>query len=603
MRVQSVISISLLVFTAFFSVHAQTGWNPVGGADSAAVTGEDRQKAPSGIELLNQGISQMVQRWRTALGVSDGGVVRWDSNESPRSTVFTFIQGMHDRLYRDIDNRALIEQTLPEGYGADNKASLALKSVFDRLGSIRPSDLPTEDPDSIGQRKRYEIFPYAVDHQWVWSQVDEPPSQKIVVEKNDGGEWRFTDATLREAPKLLSSLASIPPAFNGAFSDSGRSIYMPTLDRSPWWAWFVALVSLVLAICVGRSLRKRFIQWGDALEQRTRPIIGSLVRSIATSIGLLAATILFIFGSTFVELAPVFSSLYWQCIKAILLVAFVWVLIGLTDLVATLTRYYVVKDDHEFGAMTVTIIQRVIRTLFFLLIAFFILENVFGFSIGSLLLGFGILGLALSLAGKETAQNLFGAISIFINRPFVVGDWVSYKDEIGEVADVRMQATHIRLLSGEMLIVPNMQFISTEVENLAMRKYLRREMNIAIPYASTSDQVTRAMEILNEILRSEEVIEKGKCNLDECPPVVSFSEFGEYYLNLKTYYWYFIGDKGEMLQRNSERGWFSYLEHCSLVNQAILEAFNAEDIKFAFPTQTVALGRAAEGTLQHINHE
>jgi MscS family membrane protein len=247
--------------------------------------------------------------------------------------------------------------------------------------------------------------------------------------------------------------------------------------------------------------------------------------------------------------------------------------------------------------MTVTIIQRAVRTFFFVMVAVFILENVFGFSVGTLVTGIGILGLALALAGKETAQNLFGAISIFVNRPFVVGDWIEFQGKLGEVVDVRMQATHIRLLAGEMLIVPNMQFISKEVENLAMRKYLQREMDIAIPYATDSDKIDTALELIDKVLRSEEIVSEGKCNLETHPPIISFSDYGDYYLNLKVYYCYFIGDDGEELQRNSERGWFSYLRHCTLVNKALLKAFNQEGIKFAFPTQTLALGKAEDGTV------
>jgi MscS family membrane protein len=308
-------------------------------------------------------------------------------------------------------------------------------------------------------------------------------------------------------------------------------------------------------------------------------------------------TLVFVLACTFVELSPTISQLYWKCVQVVLMIALVWVIFGLTDLISTLVRYHVVTENREYGEMTVTIIQRIVRTFFFVMIAVFILENVFGFSVGTLITGIGILGLALSLAGKETAQNLFGAVSIFINRPFVVGDWVEFKGEVGEVFDVRMQATHIRLLSGEMMIVPNMQFISKEVENLAMRKYMRREMDIAIPYATEPDKVDQAVDLIDDVLRSEEVVREGKFNLEERPPVVSFSDYGDYYLNLKVYYWYFIADDGQGLQRNSERGWFSYLRHCTLVNRAILRAFNKEKIKFAFPTQTLALGKADEGTI------
>lgn len=588
-----------LLFVLLSPLASQPAQNSLTGGGSAGPESDARQSAPSLFEIINQSANSFVDRFREAIGVESATGTEWMSNQSPRGTIFCFLQGMNEELYQGIDSSAKVRKTLPEGYSPSDQQVLALKSVFDRIGSIHPADLPATSDTITQTTNRFEVFPYAVDHEWVWQQLPEPPKGSIVVEKNSYGEWRFATETLEGAARLLESVEGIPPSFEGTPNSLNKKLYLPSFYTSPWWTWLIAAGGLIVACLLGRYLRRRLIKWGDQIEKKTKPLIGSLSRSIATSTAILAGTTVFILSSAFVELSPALSDLYWQCIKVVILIALVWVLFGLTDLTSTLVRYHVVKDNHEYGEMTVTIIQRMIRTFLFILIAVFILENVFGFSIGALLTGLGILGLALSLAGKETAQNLFGAISIFINRPFVVGDWVQFKGQIGEVSDVRMQATHIRLLSGEMLIVPNMQFISNEVENLAMRKYIRREMNIAIPYATKPEKVDQAVELIDDILRSEEVAREGKCDLEERPPKIAFDEFGEYYLNIKVYYWYFIGDKGEALQRNSERGWFSYLDHCTSVNQAILRAFNTEGIKFAFPTQTIALGKADAHTVSN----
>lgn len=548
------------------------------------------------VEILDTGIERLVEQARSIMGLTSTPRTEWSSNQSPRESVFTFIQSMDDYRYSGIDTREKVSLTLPSDYKIDSTETKALKAIFNRIGAIHPTDLPSQDAKLLDTLQRFEVFPYAIDHEWMWARLESPPTGRIVLVSQEDGSWRFSETTLREAPQLLKSIQSIPPKFSNVYGDDSRRMFMPSFEGSPWWSWLVALAGLVAAYFVGQQTRRGLIRWGDRYEARTKPLIGSMFRSISTSIAIVLGTIVFVIASIFIDLSPTVSDLYWRCIQVVLLLAVVWVLFGLTDLVATVVRSHVVDDQSEYSEMTVTIIQRTVHTFLFIMVAIFILENVFGFSIGALLTGLGILGLALSLAGKETAQNLFGAISIFVNRPFVVGDWVEYKDEIGEVKDVRMQATHILLLSGEILIVPNMQFISNEVENLAMRKYLRREMNIAIPYASDPEKVDEAIDCIDDILRSNEIVEAGKCDLEERPPIISFSDFGDYYLNLKVYYWYFIGDKGETLQRNSERGWFSYLEHCTLVNRAILKAFNGQDIKFAFPTQTVALGKADGGT-------
>ena len=359
------------------------------------------------------------------------------------------------------------------------------------------------------------------------------------------------------------------------------------VDKTPFWGWLVLTGSLIIGIISGRYAKNYLHKLGDKLERKTRPVVGSIFRSIGVSVAIIVGTIIFILGSSFVHFSEVFSEIYWQIIEGILLVAILWLILGATDLISTLMKTKIRMKNDEFGAMTITILHRVVNTMLYTILVFFLLENIFSLNVGALITGLGIIGLALSLAGKETAQNLFGAISIFVNRPFVVGDWIEFKGNLGEVEDVRMQATYVRLLSGEVLVIPNMQFVSTEVENLGMRKYIRREMNITLPYGTPADKIAETMELLKDILTREEITKEGFCNLEERPPSVNFSDFGDYYINIKVYYWYFIGDEGEDLQRNEERGWFSYLEHCTLVNQTILRDFAEHNIDFAFPTQSI----------------
>jgi len=351
---------------------------------------------------------------------------------------------------------------------------------------------------------------------------------------------------------------------------------------------------MVLAGIAFSFTKKNSQKAGEHLSKKTRPLVGSVTRSIGASLGILIATIIVILGSQFLYFTPTFSDIYWEVIRGILLIAVLWVFLGITDLITTLIKNRISTKNDTYRLMTVTLIQRVISTSLWVLLIMYVLEHVFNVNVMALITGLGIIGLALSLAGKETIQNLFGAVSIFTNQPFVVGDWVKFKDSLGEVLDVRMQSTHILLLSGETLIVPNMQFVSNEVENLSMRKFLRREMNLAIPYGTPIEKMDKAISVLKEVFKSDEVVKEGRFDLEEREASITFSDFGDYYLNLRIYYWYFIGEDGQKMQRNDKRGWYTYLEHCTVVNQAIIKAFEEADIQFAFPTQSLEILDAKE---------
>lgn len=550
-------------------------------------SGSERQDDPSLTDVLESIGSQMTEELRGLGGLVGSSSVEWDSNKSPRDTVLTFLEAMKEWQREGKQVQARIQKTLPEAYPFPSEEVFALHAVFNRLGSVSEIALPISEELGKDGLRQFEVFPYALDHEWLWDQLEAPPRQRIVLEYRESDEaWIFSEQTLREAPALLDAIWSITPRWEKSQDrEVIRRVFGPTIQQTPWWSWIVLIVFVFLGVLSAWFVRQQILRAGNVIERKTRPLMGSLVRSLSTSTAILFGMVIFILGGSFIEFTPILAGFHWKLVRSVLLFAFIWMIFGLTDLLAVLVKNHLVPDHSEYGAMTVTIIQRLLRGFVFVLLAIFLLENILGFHIGALLTGFGIVGLALSLAGKETAQNLFGAVSIFINKPFVVGDWIEFNDVVGEVADVRMHATHIRLLSGEMLIVPNMQFSSNAVENLAMRSFLRRELNIGIVYSTPPEKVRKAFELIKEVLEDEEVSAEGKFKPDIKPPVITFSAFESYYLNIQVYYWYFIGDEPDEIQRKSERGWLSYLRHASMVNERILEKFNANGIEFAFPVE------------------
>ncbi|MDL5503401.1 MAG: mechanosensitive ion channel, partial [Candidatus Methanoperedens sp.] len=90
----------------------------------------------------------------------------------------------------------------------------------------------------------------------------------------------------------------------------------------------------------------------------------------------------------------------------------------------------------------------------------FILQN-FGYNITSLIAGLGLGGLAFALAAQNTVSNFFGSITIFSDKPFQIGDWISVGDIEGTVEEVGFRTTRIRRFDQALVTVPNNQFINT----------------------------------------------------------------------------------------------------------------------------------------------
>ena len=160
--------------------------------------------------------------------------------------------------------------------------------------------------------------------------------------------------------------------------------------------------------------------------------------------------------------------------------------------------------------MSATVLRRSVRLVAGVVLALFVVQNLFQWNVTALLGGVGLVALALSLAAKDAVANLFGGAMIFGTRPFLVGDWISFDGRWGEVADVSLQATRIRLLTGELWSVPNSNFVDKPVENLSLRKYLRRVFDVRLPLDTPPERIAEAARILNDVLTSEPVVGDGR---------------------------------------------------------------------------------------------
>ena len=589
-------SIRVCVFILFAlavvpTLHAQ-GAAAGAAAKSSSESGKS-DGAGEGMESLSEvfesGLSLFIDAIQPEEEKGEIDDPRHDSLASPQDAVLTFLEAMdHVEMGRTAAwPRAL--KPFGEDTETNRQAARDLKAVFDRLGKVAPTDLP--GPERVRQDaiSRYEVFPFGLDHEWVFEQLGAAPAGSVVVEAQ-GGRWLFAKDTVDGAADLLESMKSLPPQYE---RDVGGRLFLgviePVFQRTPWWSWLMLALCVAAGVGVGWLCKVAL----DALAAKMTDGRWRLARAVVTSLAmpamLLAVTIGLTVGLAYIELTPTLAGLRLNLIELLLIVAVVWLLYGLVDLAAELFQAGARRTESQYDDMAVVMLRRLTRAVLLALAAILILQNVFGWNVTALLAGLGILGLALSLAGKDWFANLFGALIIFGNRQFMVGDWVVFKGYVGEILDVGMQVTKLRKLSGESVFVPNMHFIDTELENMSLRHYLRRTLDVAITYDTPPEKIDEAIGILEDILDSDEVAREGLFDLDQKPGKVNFDRFGEDYLNLRVDYWYYMAEDRETVQRDSDRGWFSYLGHCSLVDTRIVERFNEAGIDFAFPTRTLYL--------------
>jgi MscS family membrane protein len=224
-------------------------------------------------------------------------------------------------------------------------------------------------------------------------------------------------------------------------------------------------------------------------------------------------------------------------------------------------------DERTDGGMVAQfgpILQKTLRSLVWILGIISGLTNA-GYDVGALLAGVGIGGLAMAMAAKDFVANIFGGITVFIDKPFGTGDRIKVNGIDGTVQEIGIRSTRIKTLENRLVTIPNHQFTDQVVENVTAEPSRKMKVVLGLTYDTTPEQIEQALQILTDI-----VSDAGRTE-DEY--TVWSSGFGDFSLNVSAIY---VIRKGE-----------HWAHVPNEINLEILRRFNAAGLDFAFPTQTL----------------
>ena len=172
------------------------------------------------------------------------------------------------------------------------------------------------------------------------------------------------------------------------------------------------------------------------------------------------------------------------------------------------------------------------------------------------------------LAAQDTIANLFGAVAIFLDKPFHLGDRIKVESVDGMVEGIGLRSTRIRNLDGHHVTIPNKLMGNAIITNITRRPTIKTEMNLGLTYDTPVEKVKRATLILEEIFRA---------NPKTADLIISFNKFGDSALNILVVHVWNGTDAKQHFAEMQE------------LNLQIKQRFDAEKIEMAFPTQTVYL--------------
>jgi MscS family membrane protein len=419
---------------------------------------------------------------------------------SPRGTMQTFLHAMNDVSKRGAGNERVHDAvscfdtkcSFEEGW----KLCWDFLDVLDRaVGRIE-----TEEYSS-----RPDAAPVTL------LEMDGKPA--IVLARTPvTGRWQFTAGTVAAMPELVAEFGKggLRDGLRGSPAWARKVAWirerMPSGMRRvgfilEHWQWGALFVLVLVGFLVDRLLVLILLGLvGLALKRRRIETDRDLRRNAVRPLGLLALSLVWWAGIPQLAMPAAILVVLMVVAKGLAAVAVVWSAWRLVDLV---TDYLLRKARGTETRVDDVLVPLVRKTAKVFIAAFglvFIADNL-AIDVTSLLAGLGLGGLAFALAAKETVANLFGSVTVLLDRPFDVGDWVRIDGVDGNVENIGFRSTRVRTFHNSVIAIPNSQLITAVVDNMGARRYRRIKTMLSITYDTPPEKIEAFCEGVRELIR------------------------------------------------------------------------------------------------------
>ncbi|MFC1728519.1 mechanosensitive ion channel family protein [Nanoarchaeota archaeon] len=225
------------------------------------------------------------------------------------------------------------------------------------------------------------------------------------------------------------------------------------------------------------------------------------------------------------------------------------------------------KDGKAHEAHVTLVMGKIVKGTVWVIAIIFLLSNL-GFNVSSLIAGLGIGGIAIALALQNILGDLFSSISIYLDKPFEVGDFIIIGTDKGTIKKIGVKSTRVQTLDGQELVVPNRELTNTRINNYKKMKKRRVVFSIGVTYSTSHAKLKKIPGLIKDIVKKEKLAEFNRAH---------FKQFGPYSLDF------------EIVYTMKEPEYDKYRDTQQRINLAIVNALEKEKVEFAFPTQSIYL--------------
>jgi len=330
-------------------------------------------------------------------------------------------------------------------------------------------------------------------------------------------------------------------------------------------AWLIAAVIALAAfglLCGARSTIRRYLRKARATPQTELLEIPADVLSRTTlaffvvlSVGLGLRSLTTGPGSQRVIGSAMTIALFWQ--------AGVWAMAAGQAWLDRRRRRGMTEDRAALSSLN--IISFILNVVVWALVLLLTLDNL-GVNITALVAGLGIGGIAVALALQNVLGDLFASLSITLDKPFELGEFLAVDDFLGAVEHIGIKSTRLRSLGGEQIILANGDLLKSRVRNYGRMKERRVVFTTGVAYEASVEQIERIPRMIREIIENMTDTRFDRSH---------FQKHGESSLDFETVYYVLSPDFNR------------YMDVQQDVNLQLHRGLAQLGVEFAYPTRRI----------------
>ncbi|MFH1789473.1 MAG: mechanosensitive ion channel family protein [bacterium] len=342
-----------------------------------------------------------------------------------------------------------------------------------------------------------------------------------------------------------------------------------SLDGNTLLDYSIALLIFFGVWAILYVFKSIFLSYLKALTKKTKNNYDDLFVDILDNVGYIAyPTVSIYLASLYLNLAQWLDN----CLSVIFVILLAYEASrALKRIFSFYADRYISKLEDQSDAQStksiINILWKMAMALMWVVVALLVMSNL-GLNVTSLVASFGIGGIAIALAVQNILGDLLSAFSIYLDKPFSVGDFIVVGADKGTVEKIGLKSTRLRSITGEELVISNKELTSVRINNFKRMQQRRDDFTIGVEYGTPIEKLKSIPTIIKQIIDSMEDIDFIRCH---------FVKLADFSLNFNVVFFVKSAD------------YDAFLDFKEQILLEIYSKFGEKGIKFAFPTQEIIL--------------